>query len=495
MSKVVVGLVILAFALAVRAVAVPAAPPANAVPAGAIAALARAHSDARSGDPEAVQRRYDLARTLEEKLAAIRPTPSCRALHAAFSAIARGSVVAAEGFDRRNDVIVRTGERTLAAGLVALRPARSTCVTGVRAGTPTGRQVKILLAPLPEEAFFGEVRLHVPTGTRRVELRWRGRPLLRRDDPPAGVLTLRLPATGSTGRGALQAKLETRAGHALSGRVERVWLLPASARRATRREREDAALAVRLASIAAGFRGFAGIYVHELATGRTASWNAGARFPAASTVKLGVLAAALDRWGPRPEQSAYLYDLRALAAWSSNLAANRLLRSLGSGEVEVGRRLVEWRLRRLGATASTYPGEYRVGTIHTSAPLQPPPVSTRTTTAADLGHMLATMHAAAAGSTRAQRSSGLSQHEARIGIALLLDSEPSGENVGLFRPWLPRLMPAAQKHGWISSARHSAAVIYGPRGPIVVSLLTYRDGLALRDAQLLGRRVVLAALR
>jgi hypothetical protein len=105
------------------------------------------------------------------------------------------------------------------------------------------------------------------------------------------------------------------------------------------------------------------------------------------------------------------------------------------------------------------------------------------------------MHAAAAGSTRAQRSSGLSQHEARIGIALLLDSEPSGENVGLFRPWLPRLMPAAQKHGWISSARHSAAVIYGPRGPIVVSLLTYRDGLALRDAQLLGRRVVLAALR
>ncbi len=252
---------------------------------------------------------------------------------------------------------------------------------------------------------------------------------------------------------------------------------------------------MRLASIASRFRGFAGIYVHEMATGRTASWNAGARFPAASTVKLGVLAAALDRWGPRPEQSAYLHDMRALAAWSSNLAANRLLRSLGSGEVEAGRRLVERRLRRLGATASTYPGEYRVGTTRTAAPLQPPPVSIRTTTAADLGHVLANMQAAAAGSTRAQRSSGLSQHEARIGIALLLDSEPSGENIGLFRPWLPRRMPAAQKHGWISSARHSAAVIYGPRGPIVVSLLTYRDGLTLRDARLLGRRVVLAALR
>jgi len=38
-------------------------------------------------------------------------------------------------------------------------------------------------------------------------------------------------------------------------------------------------------------------------------------------------------------------------------------------------------------------------------------------------------------------------------------------------------------------------VIYGPRGPVVVSLLTYRGGLTLRDARLLGRRVVLAALR
>jgi hypothetical protein len=187
--------------------------------------------------------------------------------------------------------------------------------------------------------------------------------------------------------------------------------------------------------------------------------------------------------------------MRALAAWSSNLAANRLLRSLGSGEVEVGRRLVERRLRRLGATASTYPGAYRVGTTRASAPLQPPPVSARTTTAADLGHVLANMHAAATGSARAQRSSGLSQHEARIGIALLLDSEASGDNVGLFRPWLPQRMPAAQKHGWILSARHSAAVIYGPRGPVVVSLLTYRHGLTLRDARLLGRRVVLAALR
>ena len=59
--------------------------------------------------------------------------------------------------------------------------------------------------------------------------------------------------------------------------------------------------------------------------------------------------------GRRPERSAYAYDLRALAGWSSNLATNRLLRRFGVGAAADG-------LRRLDARRSTFPGEYIVGT-------------------------------------------------------------------------------------------------------------------------------------
>lgn len=337
------------------------------------------------------------------------------------------------------------------------------------------------------------MRVAVGPGTRRLELRRNGRLVLRRDDPPAGTLELRLPVAVEPGRSTLEAVQRGPAG-TTRGRAARTWLLPPSAARSTRRARPDPALEARLARIASSFPGYAGIYVQDLTTGRTAAWNADARFPAASTVKLGVLAAALERLGSRAWQVPYLHDLRALATWSSNLAANRLLGALGSGDEARGARVVEAALHRLGATQSTYPGGYCVGTSRTPSPLAPPAVSARTTSAADLGQVLATLHAAAAGNRRAQSSSGLSQHEARVAIGLLLDSGPAGDNAGLFRPWLPPGLPVAQKHGWLSTARHTAAIVYGRRGPVVVVLLTYGDGLTLRAAQELGRLTLRAAL-
>ena len=274
-----------------------------------------------------------------------------------------------------------------------------------------------------------------------------------------------------------------------TARADDVWLLPPNGRTRVASERRDRALSQRLAALASGFSGYTGVYVRELATGRSASWNEDARFPAASLVKLGVLTAALDRFGPRPERSRAFHDVRAIAGWSSNLGANRLYARLG-------REAVESRLRRMGATRSTYPGDYRVGTSVRGAaavPNEPPLVSQRVTTARDMTRVLATLHAAATGSTRARRDSGLTPHEARVALALLLDSEPRGDNLGLFRPSLPRAIPLAQKHGWISSARHSAAIVYGPRGPVVVVVLTYRDGLSLARARELARRVLSAS--
>ena len=51
---------------------------------------------------------------------------------------------------------------------------------------------------------------------------------------------------------------------------------------------------------------------------------------------------------------------------------------------------------------------------------------------------------------------------ARCGYALqlLLASELRGANVGLIRPYVARGTRVAQKNGWLSDARHTAAIVY-----------------------------------
>src|SRR5712691_2785709 len=61
--------------------------------------------------------------------------------------------------------------------------------------------------------------------------------------------------------------------------------------------REDARLEVALARLGSSFHGWAGLFVEDLATGAYAGWNEEAAFPAASTVKLGVIAEGIRRFG------------------------------------------------------------------------------------------------------------------------------------------------------------------------------------------------------
>jgi beta-lactamase class A len=246
----------------------------------------------------------------------------------------------------------------------------------------------------------------------------------------------------------------------------------------------DGRLAARFAAIGSAFPGYAAIWSHDLRTGRVAGWNADARFPAASTVKLGVLLATLARLR-HPERSPLDYDLRALTGWSSNLAANRLLERWGAGAVQGA-------LRRAGAWRSTYPQGYRVGTARADVVRQPPLVSGRVTTARDLGRLMYVIHAGALGNRPALRATGLDPARSQYGLRLLLASEPRGDNVGLVRPFVPAGTRVAQKNGWIHDARLTAAIVYAPTGPRIVVVLAYAPGLSTARARRLGRDVVSA---
>ena len=346
-----------------------------------------------------------------------------------------------------------------------------------------GRELDV---PRAAEAFFGRVVATAPRGATRAELYVGDRLVAARRVRRSRVV---LVVPRKPGRYDLRLRFER--GRRLLRRQESLgaWLLPRSAARARRERVRDARLSRSLAELGSRFHGWAGIWVHDVSTGRTAGWNSDASFPAASTVKLAVLIAALDRFGPRPERSSAWRDIRDLAVWSSNRATNRLLVRLGGSE-SGGARIAETVLYRVGARSSTFTGFYRIGTADVPRPL--PLLTYRRTTAHDLGRILFELHAAAVGNGLSQRRTGLSRHEARAGLALLLSSDPRGDNVGLFRPAVGRRLPMAQKHGWTTSVRHSAAIVYRPAGPRIVVLLTYRPKLRVADAHALGRQLIRA---
>jgi Beta-lactamase enzyme family len=253
-------------------------------------------------------------------------------------------------------------------------------------------------------------------------------------------------------------------------RTYRAPPLPAGWARAHPEGRRDAVLSARLRAIASQFNGTTAVWVHDLATGRVASWNAEAAIPAASTVKLATFAAAL-----RERRRNLRYDVVQVAAWSSNLAANRIVEILGYARVYSA-------MRALGMSHSTYPGPYRAGTAVGAA-------HSRVTTAHDLGRALFALQRGALG-----RSAFLPQSQGRRALALLRASIPYGANTGLLRPWLGHI-PVAQKNGWLEDVRVTAAIIYRKRGPVIVVVALHRDGLDPYLARDLGRRVWRAVAR
>lgn len=440
-------------------------------------------------DPQSVQAAYDLARDLQEAVRGAAPVSGgCRPLARALGAYAAARVRQQEAVDRFSP----SEEAGAARGASRARNAAGATAAGCP-GTGGGRsRPSPPISPTDGEAFFGVVVARAPGGARAAVLEADGLDLVR-----ATVRGGRahIALAGPAGRHTFRVAF-TAAGRTLATRTVRgAWLLPPSARTARPGLRADPALDRRLAAALAAGPRFRAAWVQDLRTGTSAQVNAGARFPAASTVKLGVMAGALGRLGPAPERTTSAYDLAALARWSSNLAANRLVARLGG----VG--LAADGLRRLGAGDSTYPGDYLVGTElqpglpSASAAASPPPVSGRVTTARDLARMLYALHATAAGDRAARRETGLTVHQARMALGWLLDSEQRGGNRSLVAPGAPPGTPVAQKNGWLNDARHAAAIVYAPDGPRIVTLMTYDDrGVGLEAARELGARVARAAL-
>jgi len=434
------------------------------------------------GSSAAAQAQYDAARELED---AVPPldyvTPACRPLERALLGVAVGVVTATDGVDQLNQGRLRGGRHRADAALARAGALQGTCAAFGRAHPIHPPQPDVIAAPRAGEAFFGDIVEENYGDEARLYANGR---LVSTHVGSARDVRFRL--TLPPARYDLEIRFREAGRPVWRSTAPGTFLLPASARVAHPPTATDGRLQRGLRRLGRSFDGYAAVYVHDLRTGRAAGWNADARFPAASTVKLGVLAASLARWHGHVAVRSIDEELRALTGWSSNLAANRLLLLLGHGSEAEGVRVVQAALARLGARESTYPQLYRVGT---SVDEPPPLATTRVTTARDLGRVLASIAAAATGRPAAFRRTRLGEEEARYGLGLLLTSARDGPNAGLLAGGLPAATPLAQKNGWITDVRDTAAIVYGPQGPRIVVVLTYRQGLDARRAAAFGRQV------
>jgi beta-lactamase class A len=350
----------------------------------------------------------------------------------------------------------------------------------------------IVISPGPSQVSFGAIWGTVGRGVERVVVRIDGHK--RAVGHPRGrhfSFSVSLP------RRDFALRVTAIAPHGSRSTVVRpVFGLPrrASPRRvAGYRERR---LARPVRKLVRGFPGIAAAYVEDLGTGAGAAWNAGARFPAASTLKLAIAVELLRSLrGPPPSPRSYYGSLMtAMLDESDNVAANQLLVAAG------GSWRVNTTMRLLGLRDTEMFGGYLPGT----APLRrrdPIPVHVndqpyfgigKYTTAHDLARLLKLVHLAAGGKGPIIRRLGtFTEADARY-LLYLLAHVDDPEKLGRFVHGGG--VAVLHKAGWISHARHDAGLVYWPGGVFVATVMTWSYGGVGTSSDVLAGRVARAVL-
>jgi beta-lactamase class A len=326
-----------------------------------------------------------------------------------------------------------------------------------------------------------------PVGTKGIVVRVDGRVVARRRiagrsfdfhvDLPLHEVRVRVSAF--TPRGASSAS------------VARVFGLPRAARPRAVAGVEDPALARTVRSLARNFGRTCAVYVQDLRTGRGAAWNARARFPAASTLKLAIAIEALRT------MTAVSPGLRALLwrmiVYSDNVAANEVERAFG-GSTYGGSARVNALMRSIGLNETEMYGGYARTIAARGRPI-PARVEDQAwggrgkfTTARDLATLAVYVHLAAEGRGPLARR-GFTQADARYLLWLLAHVADHGK--------LDRFVRGARvlhKAGWIGTARHDSGLVYWRGGALVVTVMTYRSWGVGGSSDVLAGRVAAAAL-
>jgi beta-lactamase class A len=342
----------------------------------------------------------------------------------------------------------------------------------------------VVTAPVEREVSFGHIAGRVVRGDWAIVVRADEKLVaVKRVEGGSFDFVVSLPRRDSSVRVALYGPGGKRQ---LTKSIRHVFGLPRSADPGAMRGIHDGALQLLVGRLARGFPGTSGVYVEDLVSGHGASWNARARFPAASTLKLAIAIAALRWHAGKPEPGSYLDSmLRRMLIESDNTAANEAESTFGGGS------RVDELLQAIGIGDTWMGGGYLRGTAYLPPiPLrierQPSFPCCKYTTAWDLARMLADLHLAAGGvgPLIAEYGSSFTVSDARY-LLYLLAHVPDRKKLGRYLAGGPYAL--MHKAGWISYARHDAGLVYWPGGVFVAAVMTTGSGVGAASDLLAAR--------
>jgi beta-lactamase family protein len=351
-----------------------------------------------------------------------------------------------------------------------------------------------IVAPASREVSFGRVAGTVGPGVHRVVVLVNGEETADQDvERGRFELRLALPPRDSVVRVVAEDALGNSAGRS----VESVFGLPVARTPTAPRSYEDGTLARKIRRLTRSFPGTSGIYVENVTTGAGGAWNARARFPAASSVKIAIAIEVMRVLDARPPPGSSLAELLDLMlVHSDNVASNELLEWLGGSELG-GAAEVNETMAALGLEDSYMYGGYLIS----SAGGPPIPLTVESqpafegkyTTAWDLAQLHRGLYLAARGGGPLidDLSGSFTSRDARFLLYVLARSADEGK--------LDRFMGSdvvvPHKAGWVSEARHDSGVVYSPDATFVVSVMTWNAAGAGASSDVLAGRVAHVALR
>jgi beta-lactamase class A len=352
-----------------------------------------------------------------------------------------------------------------------------------------------IVAPAPRQVSFGRVSGHVSRGTAYVLVKVNG-VVRARGAPAAGRFRFDVALPPRDCR--VQVVAVGALGDRRSRTVSQVFGLPRRARpTGPRRTSEDAALARTVRALVRGYPGIGAAYVEDLRSRRGAAWNARARFPAASTVKVAIALEVLRTLrGPPAAGSSLDRLLRSMLVYSDNAAANALLTWIG-GSTSGGASRVNETLHALGIWETYMYGGYVLGTaaarpIPLRVDEQPAIGIGKYTTAHDLARLHRAVYLAAGGRGPATGLPGaFTSADARFLMWILAHVADPGK----LDRYLPDGVPVLHKAGWILQARHDAGIVFWEGGAYVAVVMTWHGAGVGPSSDVLAGRVAAASLK
>jgi hypothetical protein len=352
--------------------------------------------------------------------------------------------------------------------------------------------------PAPYQASFGLVSGVAARRTERVVVAVNGR--------KHAVKTLRgrrfsIHVSLQPGDAVVRVTTIDRNGRRATGVVRNVYGLPAAARPRVVAAHNDAALARRLQVKLRAYGRTAAFYVESLTSGAGAAWNAKARFPAASTLKLAIATAVLAEHPGIPPPTSYVGALlREMIVPSDDAAANGLLVWL-SGSTSAGGSRVTELMRSIGLRDSLMYGGYEVRRLAAKIPVRiedaPAFGIGKHTTARDLAalHRAVWLAAGNRGPLREEHP-GFTAADGRHLLWLLAQVRDTPKLDRFVRA--QKAVSVLNMGGCYPAAPHDSGLVFWRGGVFVVSVMTWRPyGVGPSSDTLAGRcaQVALAHFR